>query len=75
MKMVDLDKLLHERVINKCGLLYEGGHFPQAALESMKQVELALKEKAGIGVEPFGVRLVDQLLGAGKGVKLRIPLA
>lgn len=48
MVKIDLDKLLHQRIIDKCQALYEDGHFPQAALEAMKQVEQALKEKAEI---------------------------
>jgi len=40
----------------------------------MKQVERALKEKAGIGEKLFGARLVKQLFGSGKGIKLTIPL-
>ena len=72
---IDLDKLLHQRIIDKCKSLYEDGHFPQAALESMKQVERALKEKVEIKEEKlFGARLVDQLLRPGKGIKLKIPL-
>ncbi len=74
MGKIDLDKLLHQRIIDKCKSLYEGSHFPQAALEAMKQVERALKEKAEIGKKLFGARLVDQLLGAGKGIKLKISL-
>ena len=74
MTKIDIDKLLHQRIIDKCKSLYEDGHFPQAALESMKQVELALKEKAEIGEKLFGARLVDRLFGPGKGIKLKIPL-
>lgn len=58
MMKINLDNLLHQRVIDKCKTLYEDGHFPQAALESMKQVELALKEKAEIKEKLFGRRLV-----------------
>jgi uncharacterized protein (TIGR02391 family) len=74
MLKIDLDKFLHQRIIDKCQPLYEDGHFSQAALEAMKQVERALKEKAEIGEKLFGARLVDQLLGKGKGIKLRISL-
>ncbi|MBA7483972.1 hypothetical protein ES707_19489 [subsurface metagenome] len=74
MVKIDLDKFLHQRIIDKCQPLYKDGHFPQAALEAMKQVELAFKEKTGIGEKLFGVRLIDHLLGAGKGIKLIIPL-
>lgn len=74
MTMIDLDELLHQRIIDKCKSLYEDGHFPQAALESMKQVELAIKEKTGIGEKLFGVRLVNQVFGSEKGIKLKIPL-
>ena len=71
---IELDKILHQRIIDKCILLYKDGHFSPAALESMKQVELALKEKAGIKEKLFGVRLVDKLFGSGKSIKLTIPL-
>jgi len=74
MTKIDLDELLHQRIIDKCKSLYEDGHFPQAALESMKQVELAIKEKTGIGEKLFGVRLVNQVFGSEKGIKLKIPL-
>ena len=74
MTKIDIDKLLHQRIIDKCKSLYEDGHFPQAAFESMKQVELALKEKAEIGEKLFGTRLVNRLLGSGESIKLKIPL-
>jgi uncharacterized protein (TIGR02391 family) len=54
--------------------LYKDGHFSHAAFESMKQVELALKEKSGTDEKLFGTRLVDTLLGSGKSIKLTIPL-
>jgi len=71
---VDLDKLLHQRIINKCKSLYENGHYPQAAFESMKQVELALKEKTETedGKKLFGSRLVNQLFGSKKCIKLNV---
>ena len=73
---VDLDKLLHQRIITKCKSLYENGHYPQAAFESMKQVELALKEKTETedGKKLFGSRLVNQLFGSKKGIKLNVSL-
>jgi len=74
MTKIDLDELLHQRIIDKCKSLYEDGHFPHAALESMKQVELAIKEKTGIGEKLFGVRLVNQVFGSEKSIKLKIPL-
>lgn len=74
MTKIDIDKWLHQRIIDKCKSLYKDGHFPQAALESMKQVELALKEKVEIEEKLFGARLVNRLFGSGKGIKLKIPL-
>lgn len=71
---IDLDKILHQRIIDKCLSLYQDGYFPHAALESMKQVELALKEKTEIKEKLFGARLINQLFGSGKGIKLKIPL-
>ena len=69
-----LDTILHQRIIDKCMSLYRDGHFPSAALESMKQVELALKEKSGTDEKLFGTRLVNKLLGSGINIKLTIPL-
>jgi len=71
-----LDDLLHPRIIDKCISLYKKGNFPQAAWESLKQVELALKEKGGIKDEEklFGARLIETLFGSGKSIKLKIPL-
>ena len=45
MTKIDIDKLLHHRIIDKCKSLYEDGHFPQAAFESMKQVESRNRRK------------------------------
>lgn len=70
-----LDTILHQRIIDKCMPLYKDGHFPDAALGSMKQVELALKEKSGTGKKLFGTNLVKTLFGSGKNIKLIVPLA
>lgn len=73
---IDLNNLLHQRIIDKSISLYKDGYFPQAAMAAMKQVELAFKEKAGIEDEEklFGVRLYEKYLGSGKSIKLKIPL-
>ena len=59
---IDLNNLLHPRIIDKSISLYKDGYFPQAAMVAMKQVEIAFKEKAGIEDEEklFGVRLYIQ---------------
>lgn len=86
---VDLDTILHQRIIDKCMSLYQDGHFSCAALESMKQVELALKEisrtcekktcekitgKKRTGGNLSGVNLVEKLLESKDGIKLTLPL-
>ena len=73
---VELDTILHQRIIGKCSSLYKDEYFPQAAMEAMKQVEIAFKEKAGIEDEEklFGIRLYEKYLGSGKSIKLKIPL-
>lgn len=71
---IDLDKILHQRIIDKCLSLYQDGYFPHAAFESRKQVELALKEKTDIKEKLFGARLINQIFGSGKGIKLKNPL-
>jgi uncharacterized protein (TIGR02391 family) len=71
----ELDTILHQRIIDKCMSLYKDAHFPDAALESMKQVELALKEKSGTGKKPFGRNLAKTVFGSGQNIHLIIPLA
>jgi hypothetical protein len=86
---LDLDTILHQRIIDKCMSLYQDGHFSCAALESMKQVELALKEKSRTceritcekiagkkrtGGNFSGVKLVEKLLESKDGIKLTLPL-
>ena len=73
---IELEELLNPRVIKHCMPLYRNEHYKHAALEAMIQVEKALKEKAGEGgdIKGYGVRLATNLLGKGKGIKLRVPL-
>lgn len=70
-----LDAILHQRIIDKCMALYKDGHFSHAAFESMKQVELALKEKSCSGKKLYGRNLVKAVFGSGKSIHLIIPLA
>lgn len=70
-----LDTILHQRIIDKCMPIYKDGHFPSAARESMIQVEVALKEKSGIGKKAFGVNLVKTVFGSGQNIHLIVPLA
>lgn len=70
----DLSELLHRRVIDNCALLYRNGHFPQAALEAMKQVELALREKTLAPKKFFGRRLIKRTFKEERGIKLTVPL-
>ena len=71
---MDIEKYLHPRIISKCILLFNDKYYSQCALESMKQVELALKEKTNIGSNLFGRGLIEHILGNTKSVKLIIPL-
>lgn len=73
---IELEELLNPRIIKHCMPLYRGGHYRHATLEAMTQVEKALKEKAEKegDVKEYGVRLVTNLLGKGRGIKLRVPL-
>jgi uncharacterized protein (TIGR02391 family) len=70
-----LDTILHQRIIDKCMSLYNDGYFPDAALASMKQVELALKEKCRTDKKSCGRNLVEAVFGSKEGIKLIIPLA
>ncbi len=70
----DLEELLHPRIVNVCAALYRGGHYPQAAFEAMKQVELALREVSLAPRKVFGQRLVKRVFGEGRGISLVVPL-
>ncbi|MDW7761109.1 MAG: TIGR02391 family protein [Acidobacteriota bacterium] len=69
---VRLDEILHPRIAGECIKLYLDGQFKHAAREAMTQVELALKERAGVP-KLYGIRLINSVLGPGSGVKLRLP--
>ncbi len=69
---IDFEFLFHPRILKHCKQLYIDGHYKHAALEAMTQVELTLKEKSEVEGK-FGVNLVTDLLGEGKGIKLRVP--
>ncbi|MBI2469709.1 MAG: TIGR02391 family protein [Planctomycetes bacterium] len=69
---LNIDELLHPRILTHCKKLIDDGHYKHAAYEAMTQVELALKEKSGIK-NKYGVRLVKSLFGNGKSIKLRVP--
>lgn len=62
----ELDTILHQRIIDKCMSPYKDGHFSHAAFESMKQVELALKEKSGTCKKLYGRNLIKAVFGSGK---------
>ncbi len=68
----NFEDLLHPRILKHCKKLVDDDHFKHAAFEAMTQVELALKEKAGLK-DKYGVRLTKALFGQGNGIKLSIP--
>lgn len=69
---IKLDLLLHKRILIECGQLFTDSQYKHAAREAMVQVEIALKEKSGVK-EKYGVNLIANLFGEGKGIKLRVP--
>jgi len=71
---IDVNDLFHSRVIETCLPLYKGEHYQHAALESMKQVEMALREKAIAPKNLFGVHLVNWVMGHGEHITLDVPL-
>ncbi|MCE9597045.1 MAG: TIGR02391 family protein [Spirochaetia bacterium] len=70
-----MDRYLHNTIKETCLPLFNNGHFPQCALEAMKQVELALKAKAQINSNLFGARLIKVLWGDGPNILLRAPFS
>jgi uncharacterized protein (TIGR02391 family) len=71
---IELEELVHPRITEACAKLLEGGHFQHAALEAMKQVEIALREKSLAPSDRFGDRLVKWVLGSGQHMTLSVPL-
>ena len=68
----NLEELLHKRISTHCKKLVDNEHYQHAAFEAMKQVELAIKEKASVK-NKCGVLLIKEVFGPGRGIKLRIP--
>ena len=68
------NEVFHPRIINSCLPLFNDGHYQHAALESMKQVEMALREKGIAPKDRFGDRLVNWVLGNGEHITLSMPL-
>lgn len=76
--LISIDSIFHKRIIDNALKLYEGEHYPQAAAEAMKQVELAMKEKTGIKSKDklFGDRLIKKVFGKnGKNCIITVPMA
>lgn len=69
-----LEGFLHARLTGECLSLYKGGFHKQAAMEAMKQVELALRDKTGGPSEVSGVRLVRMAFDDDRGFYLHLRL-
>ena len=68
------NEIFHPRIIDICFPLFHHGHYQHAALESMKQVEMALREKGIAPKDRFGDKLVNWVLGSGEHITLSLPL-
>ena len=71
---IELVEFIHPRITEKCVKLLEDGHFQYVALEAMKQVEIALKEKGLVSKKIFGVDLCKTVLNKGQHITLSVPL-
>lgn len=67
------EQFLHPRIVKKCYTLYLEEHYLQASFESMKQVEIAIKEKLDIKSNLFGARLIEVAFGKKRSIKLKNP--
>lgn len=65
--------LLHTRIIESCEKIFSDGHYDSAASKSLKEVEIALKEKGNFDNKLFGIRLIKKAFGNGNNVRLKIP--
>jgi hypothetical protein len=74
-KEIQENEVFHTRIITSSLPLFNNGHYQQAMLESMKQVEMALREK---GIPPknhnFGDKLVRWVLDSGNHITLSVSL-
>lgn len=70
---IQVNDILHQRVIDTCIPLYKDEHYQHAALESMKQVEMALRDKGIASKDLFGVNLVKWVMGNGAHITLSVP--
>ena len=71
---IELNEVFHPRIVESSIALFENSFFQNAALESMKQVEMALREKGVAPHDLFGDRLVKWVMGSGEHITLSIPL-
>jgi len=71
---MDINKLLAPRIEKHCLSLYESGEHKHAAREALVQVELAMRERARLGADSFGARLVQRVFKGHEGVVLKVPL-
>ncbi len=71
---IEANDFLHPRIIETCLPLFKDGHYQHVALESMKQVEMALRDKAIAPKELFGVHLVKWVMGNGEHITLAVSL-
>jgi uncharacterized protein (TIGR02391 family) len=69
---VELESLLHPRILKNCISRFKDSYYKDAAREAMVQVEQAMKEKTGVD-NKYGVNLCRSIFGDGKGLKLRVP--
>ena len=67
-------ELFHPRIISYCLPLFKDGYYQDAALRSMMQVEMALREKGIAPKDRFGEKLVNWVLGSGEHITLSVPL-
>lgn len=67
------NEVFHPRIVNTCLPLYNNGHYQHAALESMKQVEMALRDRGIAPKDRFGDKLVNWVLGSGEHITLSVP--
>lgn len=70
---ISIAEFAHPRVADSCAALYLNGHYPQAAFEAMKQVELALRE-VSLAPKKLPARLViHRVFGGFRGLHLAVP--
>jgi len=71
---IEIEDLLHPRLMDECLKLFSDGHYKHAAIEAMQSVELALREAGVPLAHSFGARMIQKTFGDSGHILLSLEL-